>query len=242
MCKFFKGLCGTGAWCCFDEFNRILAEVLSVIAMQITEINDAIKANKSEFTFFGYEGIKLLPTAFINITMNPGYAGRAELPDNLKALFRPVAMMVPNYTLISEIRLYSYGFKDSKRLAIKITKSLRLSSEQLSPQFHYDFGMRTVNSILLAASLNKLNMKTSEDVMCLKALYDVNIPKFLANDIPLFKDITKDLFPGQTLPDFKKVELEDSIVTICKEMNLISSERFMEKCLQMFDTNNVRHG
>ena len=242
MSRMFAGLAQAGAWACFDEFNRIELEVLSVIAQQMLEIVMALGQKLDSMEFDGHP-IKLSKNFGVFITMNPGYAGRTELPDNLKALFRPICMMIPDYALIAEIMFYSEGFSDARTLAQKMVQLYKLSSEQLSKQDHYDFGMRAVKSILvMAGGLKRANPDEGEDMLLIRAMRDSNVPKFLRDDTILFMALIKDLFPTVEIQDSENAILVDYMSREIEHRELQNIPGFVLKTVQLFDTLIVRHG
>ncbi|KAJ7369814.1 hypothetical protein OS493_036331 [Desmophyllum pertusum] len=250
MGKFFSGLAQSGSWFCFDEFNRIDVEVLSVIAQQLHTIKTAKDNGVSRFLFEGRD-IKLNANCGMFITMNPGYAGRVELPDNLKSLFRPVAMMVPDYALIAEIILFSEGFTAAALLSRKVVNLYQLASKQLSQQDHYDFGLRAIKSVLLmagqrrkAASLNmeSESLEEEESHLIINAVKDANIPKFVAEDMPLFKRILADLFPGLDPPVPDNNLLKKAAKTALGELSIQYWPSQIDKVIQLNSTLQVRHG
>lgn len=151
MASFFKGLAICGAWSCFDEFNRIESEVLSVVSQQILSISMSLRAKATDMEFEGMN-IKLDESFAVFATMNPFYKGRTQLPDSVKILLRPVSMTVPDTLMISQISLYSFGFRLAKMLSYRIATVFKLCEEQLSTQDHYEFGLRTLKSVLISAS------------------------------------------------------------------------------------------
>ncbi|CAB3248907.1 unnamed protein product [Arctia plantaginis] len=237
----YKGLCQTGAWGCFDEFNRISVEVLSVVSVQVKSVLDAIKAKKKKFDFMG-EHITLIPTIGMFITMNPGYAGRTELPENLKALFRPCAMVVPDFELICEIMLVAEGFQEARLLARKFITLYTLCRELLSKQDHYDWGLRAIKSVLVVAgSLKRGDRLRPEDQVLMRALRDFNIPKIVTDDMPVFMGLIGDLFPALDVPRKRDLDFEKHLVDGALSMKLQPEAGFILKMVQLVELFAVRH-
>eukprot|EP00051_Salpingoeca_urceolata_P021740 m.344195 g.344195 ORF g.344195 m.344195 type:complete len:1098 (-) comp19853_c0_seq7:121-3414(-) len=174
--------------------------------------------------------------------MNPGYAGRTELPDNLKSMFRPISMMVPDSAMIAEIILYGQGFSDTRLLAKKVHTLYKLSVQQLSKQDHYDFGLRALVSVLLNAGRKRQGMPNmpQEEILVL-AMKDMNVAKMTAADLPLFLGIMSDLFPGVETQDTDYGELKTAVEEDLAENNFQVTEISVLKALQLYETKNTRH-
>lgn len=145
---------------------------------------------------FENSSLELQATFSVFITVNPGYAGRTELPDNLKSLFRPTAMYLPDFDQIAEIMLYSQGFLQARELAKKLIDSQKMAQQILSQQPHYDYGLRALKSTLLYAGKKKIESpETDENELLFQAMRDINLPKFLPHDVILYEFLLKDFFP-----------------------------------------------
>jgi dynein heavy chain 1, cytosolic len=200
MARIFLGICQVGAWGCFDEFNRLEERILSAVSQQIQTIQLGLQSlsdvGKATIDLTG-RSFELHKDTGIFITMNPGYAGRSNLPDNLKKLFRSVAMTKPDKELITQVMLYSQGFQTAKELAGKTVPFFDECLRSLSQQTHYDFGLRALKSVLVTSG----NLKRScyqgaereddhgqtepelEAKLILQALHETVAPKLVGDDV-----------------------------------------------------------
>lgn len=245
MAKIFKGLCQAGLWGCFDEFNRIELPVLSVVAQQVLTITNAKRSNSQQFTFPGdTQEISFNSQVGYFITMNPGYQGRQELPENLKSLFRGVAMMVPQREVIIKVKLCSVGYQRFPELARKFAALYNLCEQQLSKQKHYDFGLRNILSVLRAAGqIKRSQINSPEESLLMCTLRDMNLSKLVAQDVPLFLSLVSDLFPGIASDrSASQTDFTRALEAVVEEEQLVLHPAWRTKVIQMYETTSVRHG
>ncbi|KAM9321467.1 cytoplasmic dynein 2 heavy chain 1 [Gastrophryne carolinensis] len=251
MGRIFVGLVKCGAWGCFDEFNRLEEAVLSAVSMQIQTIQDALKNHKSSCELLGKE-VELDPNSGIFITMNPagkGYGGRQKLPDNLKQLFRPVAMSRPDNELIAEVILYSEGFKEAKTLGRKLVAIFNLARELLTPQQHYDWGLRALKTVLrgcgnLLLPLKKSGTRASisESHIVVQALRLNTMSKLTFADCSRCDALIKDIFPGIDFKDVEYLELNAALQKVFEEANLEIIPSQIKKALELYEQLRQRMG
>jgi dynein heavy chain len=237
----FKGLASSGSWGCFDEFNRLIPEVLSVCTVQFKSVCDGVKAEAARIVIESDE-VSLDPTCGAFITMNPGYLGRSELPEGLKALFRPITVMVPDLVLICENMLMAEGFTQAKVLASKFYGLYSLLRDLLSKQLHYDWGLRAVKSVLVVAGgFKRMEPDLPEEALLMRALRDFNIPKIVREDEVVFFGLLGDLFPGIDPPRKVDAKLEQLVGMACESLGNHPDDLFRLKCVQLEELLEIRH-
>jgi dynein heavy chain len=138
---------------------------------------------------------------------------------------------------------FAYGFEYARDCGAKMVTTFKLCSEQLSAQPHYDYGMRAVKTTITAAgNLKRAEPHADEMVLLLRALQDVNIPKFLEMDLPLFDGIIADLFPGKRRPELDYGALMRTMKSQIHKHGLQPVNFFITKVIQLYEMIVVRHG
>lgn len=257
MGRLFAGLCQVGAWGCFDEFNRLEERILSAVSQQILAIQKGLIMRAKSVELLG-RTVSLHDSVGIFVTMNPDYAGRSNLPDNLKQLFRAVAMVIPDRKLITQVMLFSQGIVSAEVLSGKIVLLFQLCEEQLSKQSHYDFGLRALKTLLVSAGDLKrkailgdgLNRRAEGDVdmalveksVLIQGACNNVVPKLVAEDLPLFSSLLKAVFPNSDVRGMEDAVLVGALKKICHSRNLVSGDFWTEKVIQLREVLSFRHG
>jgi dynein heavy chain 2 len=256
MGRIFTGLVKSGAWGCFDEFNRLKEDQLSAVSQQIQVIQAAIKKRDPSCDLLG-KTIDVNPNAAIFVTMNPAsreYGGRSKLPHNLKLLFRDISMALPDFGLICTTILKAEGFAYADIIGKKVTEVFDLSKQLLSQQRHYDWGLRAIKTVLrhagqLIHAEKKKSMQSgsvitqaNESSLLIGALKINTLSKLTYADSVRFNGLIQDVFPASVTDEIDYGVLQTNIHAALDDMKMEHVESQIKKILQLYEALHQRMG
>lgn len=170
---------------------------------------------------------------------------RKVLPENLRFMFRPCAMLQPDWSVISQMILYSNGFDDSHLLARKLIELHQVCAVQFSHRHHYDFSGRTIK-VILAESRRSMHRKPSlSPIECIgKTIRAIHLPRIVDEDIPMFKSICERLFPSTEPSTFggDSSPLKRRIRHVLEKLSLQSNAYIVDKISDAYDMLAIRNG
>lgn len=247
MGRILMGICEIGAWACFDEFNRLDPKMLSAVSSQIEKIENALSTPSLPISLLG-KNVLINSETGIFVTMNPGYAGRSELPENLKKLFRSFSMKTPDREKIAEVILNSQGFIGAGELANKVVSLFSKLEAESTHQIHYDFGLRALKSTLQNCGFNKrlvLNETSenppNESQIVLRSLNETVAPKLTLEDELLFSQLCIEMFGNY---DVFQMDHKMSLVVENKSLalDINTTDEFIKRFTQLAKIQETHHG
>ncbi|XP_055534643.1 cytoplasmic dynein 2 heavy chain 1 [Wyeomyia smithii] len=240
MALILSGLARCGAWGCFDEFNRLQEATLSAISMLIQPLQVALKDKQNE-VLLNNENVPLNKHCCVFVTLNPAgeeYGGRQQLPLNLQALFRPIAMQAPRPQQIARVTLFVEGFKHADRLGAQIVELFELSRKMLSKQRHYDWGLRELKSILSACGSALTNAQgeltyDEEAGLAVNVIRSNTMSRLTLFDCKKFDVLLMNVFPNIKVVSSADDDLRSKIVEAFTVLGFQQNDRQVEKCLEL---------
>ncbi|KAK6461715.1 hypothetical protein DFJ63DRAFT_288581 [Scheffersomyces coipomensis] len=246
--RIFLGLSKIGCWGCFDEFNRLDERVLSSISSQIEAIERGLKDNKAKVDIAGHL-TNVHSEVGIFVTMNPGYAGRSELPENLKKQFRSISMVEPDRENIVEVLLTAQAFLHAGDISKIIVPFFLELSNATSSQQHYDFGLRALKATLVRCGAKRrvfnnvsLDSKDLELSLLFQSVKETIAPKLIKEDLNILDTLEKKFFPDVVYNNLDSKSLTSKIREYYTYRGLSFDDNWITKTLQVFQIQSSHHG
>ncbi|KAJ2950704.1 hypothetical protein O0L34_g8964 [Tuta absoluta] len=247
MGRLLTGLSLSGAWGCFDEFNRLTADTLAAVSHQLASLLTAMQQRRPEATAtLNGKQVTVSEWCGVAATMNPvgrGYGGRRALPAALERVLRPIAMTQPAGQQLATHLLAARCIADAEQLAEQLHTVFIMASTLLSAQRHYDWGLRALKATIgsCGASLGARGASDANNALR-RALRLNSISKLTQQDAERFENILSTVFANLPEEDSSTDTLSPSLEASLATLGIVHNKLQIQKCKELYEQMQQRMG